>query len=171
MNDLTETENELKKLRPIAPSAELSARIESAIHNETLINQAASNVIQPDGFRIVWAIGFGLAAAAMWFLFVRVNFQPAGRAARLSAISPSPAIQSPAPAPVLRDEFLPAGATQVVYHTRDEGLIFPRTSQEPVRRLRSHTRETLQWHNAATGASLRVSYPSEQVELIPVSGQ
>ena len=30
------------------------------------------------------------------------------------------------------------------------------------------TRETLQWKNPATGASLQVSYPSEHVELIPV---
>jgi hypothetical protein len=29
----------------------------------------------------------------------------------------------------------------------------------------------LQWNNPQTGASLRVSYPSEEVTLIPVSGQ
>jgi hypothetical protein len=40
-----------------------------------------------------------------------------------------------------------------------------------MRRVRYQTHETLQWRNAATGASLRVSYPSEQVELIPVPGQ
>jgi hypothetical protein len=59
----------------------------------------------------------------------------------------------------------------VVYHKRDEGLLFASNNEQPVRRLRSMTRETLEWTNPATGASLKVSYPSEQVELIPVSGQ
>jgi hypothetical protein len=54
---------------------------------------------------------------------------------------------------------------------RDEGLHFPAGSDQPMRRLRSQKRETFQWRNPATCASLRVSYPSEEVELIPVSGQ
>jgi hypothetical protein len=37
--------------------------------------------------------------------------------------------------------------------------------------VRSRTRETLRWRNPNTGASLRVSYPAEEVSLIPVSGQ
>jgi hypothetical protein len=37
--------------------------------------------------------------------------------------------------------------------------------------MRYHTRETLRWQNPQTGASLRVSYPSEEVVLLPVSGQ
>jgi hypothetical protein len=69
------------------------------------------------------------------------------------------------------NEFLPTGTTQVVYHKRDEGLLFAQNSEEPMRRLRSVTQETLQWKNPATGASLSVSYPSEQVELVPISAQ
>jgi hypothetical protein len=38
-------------------------------------------------------------------------------------------------------------------------------SDQPVRRERYQTHETLQWRNAAPGASLRVSYSSEQIEL------
>src|SRR5438876_477826 len=64
-----------------------------------------------------------------------------------------------------------AVATQVVYNTRDEGLQFTNASPQPVRRLRYHSRQTWQWRNPTTGASLRVSYPSEEVVLIPVSGQ
>src|SRR5439155_20753918 len=69
------------------------------------------------------------------------------------------------------NKFVPAGATQVVYNTRDEGLQFTNASAQPVRRLRYHSRQTWQWRNPTTGASLRVSYPSEEVVLIPVSGQ
>ena len=61
--------------------------------------------------------------------------------------------------------------TQVVYNTRDEGLHFEEGADQPVRRVRSHKRETLQWNNPQTGASLRVSYPSEEVTLVPVTGQ
>ena len=69
------------------------------------------------------------------------------------------------------DRFIPSRATQVVYNTRDEGLHFAEGSPQPVRRLRYQTQETCQWRNPSTGASLRVSYPSEEVVLIPVSGQ
>jgi hypothetical protein len=66
---------------------------------------------------------------------------------------------------------MPAGLTQVVYRTHDEGLRFPSGSTQPMRRVRSHSRETLQWRNPKTGATLRISYPTEQVSLSPVSGQ
>jgi hypothetical protein len=66
---------------------------------------------------------------------------------------------------------VPAGITQLVYNTRDEGLHFEEGADQPVRRVRSHKQQTLQWNNPQTGASLSVSYPSEEVTLIPVSGQ
>jgi hypothetical protein len=68
-------------------------------------------------------------------------------------------------------KFVPSGATQVVYNTRNEGLQFADGSQQPLRRMRYQTQQTWQWRNPSTGASLRVSYPSEEVVLIPVSGQ
>jgi hypothetical protein len=40
-----------------------------------------------------------------------------------------------------------------------------------VRRIRYQTQQTWRWHNPRTGASLRVSYPSEEIVLLPVSGQ
>jgi hypothetical protein len=67
--------------------------------------------------------------------------------------------------------FIPAGSTQIVFHKRDEGLLFASNDEQPMRRLRSITQETLHWKNPATGASLQVSYPSEQVELVPISAQ
>jgi hypothetical protein len=68
--------------------------------------------------------------------------------------------------------FRPAALTRVVYHRHDEGLIFsPNQSERPLRRVRYDTRETMQWRNPQTGASLRVSYPAEQVVLTPVSFQ
>ena len=61
--------------------------------------------------------------------------------------------------------------TQVVYDRKDEGLHFAEGQDEPMRRVRSRKRETVQWNNPQTGATLRVSYPKEEVTLIPVVGQ
>ena len=112
-------------------------------------------------------LGLGLAAAAVFLLLARVNVdQPAKRQ---SVVAMTPAPFSP-PLPV-SDTFVPAGLTQVVYNTRDEGLHFPEGADQPVRRVRSKKRETLQWRNPGTGTSVRVSYPSEEVTFIPVYGQ
>jgi hypothetical protein len=127
------------------------------------------------------SLGFGLAAAAALVLFAAVSIERRQeRGEKIGQISPAPETSPISPA--RRDgsgvqgstsfnRFIPAGATQVVYNTRDEGLQFARGSEQPLRRLRYKTHQTWQWRNPTTGASLRVSYPSEEVVLIPVSGQ
>jgi hypothetical protein len=169
MNDFSEIENELRALRPIAPSDELGRRIGQALR-ESDTKAPPDNVIRPSRFNFGWTvIGLGLAAAAAFVILARVNLPvtsstpPAVAATNRSEIAPAAALSSA--------QFIPAGASRVVYHTQDEGLHFPRGSTSPVRRVRSRGRETLQWQNPETGASLRVSYPSEEVQLIPIAGQ
>jgi hypothetical protein len=120
-------------------------------------------------FHLNWlSLGLGLAAAAALVLFARVQLErPAKKTPALASITPSPEFSSA----TSTAQFIPAGLTQVVYHTRDEGVHFPNNSEQPMRRVRSHTRDTLQWRNPTTGASLRISYPSEEVSLVPVTGQ
>ena len=86
-------------------------------------------------------------------------------------LKPAPNERPSATTPINLGRMVPSGLTEVVYHTSDEGLHFPDGATEPVRRMRYHTRETLRWQNPQTGASLRVSYPSEEVVLLPVPGQ
>lgn len=175
MNDFSELEAELKKLRPSAASPELTARIERALAEapdtvaEVSGRTATAGVLpKRRNFRVNWfGLGLGLAAAAVFLLLARVNIdQPAKRP---SVVAMTPAPFSP-PIPV-SDAFVPAGMTEVVYNTRDEGLHFPEGADQPVRRVRSQKRETLQWRNPGTGTSVRVSYPSEEVTFIPISGQ
>ena len=165
MTDFSEIENELKKLRPAQPSHELLGRIERALADPEISEQ---KVIRPNRFRVNRvALGFGLAAAAVLLVLARVGIDRTPKQAEnIAQISPGLETRS-----TLSNKFIPAGATQVVYNTRDEGLHFADGSEEPMRRLRYQTHETLQWRNAATGASLRVSYPIEEVVLIPISGQ
>jgi hypothetical protein len=168
MNDFSEIENQLKKLRPMAASEQLAARIERALSEEAA-PPTAGVVVRPRRVRFDWlSLGIGLAAAALLLIFARVNLERPNKPVRGIASAP---LASAAPAMNRSSGFVPEGLTRVVYSTRDEGVHFPSETAQPVRRLRSSARETLQWRNATTGASLRVSYPSEEVSLTPVSGQ
>jgi hypothetical protein len=166
MNDFSQLEAELKQLRPAAVSQELTARVERALA-EAPQGTPAAGVLPKPKFGGAWLIfGLGAAAAASLLLLVRVNMREAAPAQPQRLAAASPAAQLPS-----SSGFRPEGVTRVVYQRRDEGLVFPERTSEPMRRVRSRTRETLKWRDPSTGASLRVSYPAEEVEFVPVSGQ
>ena len=172
MNDFSELENQLKKLRPFPPSEDLTAQIERALAEPTYCRaSAAADAERGWRWRFTetpYKIGFALATAAALLLFARFGVDhPVKKKPTFASRTPSSIVPSATNA----SEFVPVGLTQVVYNTRDEGLHYPTGSEQPVRRLRSQTRETCQWRNPATGATLRVSYPSEEVSLVPISGQ
>jgi hypothetical protein len=206
MTDFAEIENELKKLRPAQPSAELFVRIEQALADcrasagssgrfiwwrRRFTEWSRGDASDIDGQLVrarkrerasqtPYKFGFGLAAAAVLLLLARINMEQRRPAAKnIAQISPAtetgPVLpargESEAEGSTSADQFIPAGATQVVYSTLDEGLRFVNGSEAPVRRLRYQTHETLHWRNPYTGESLRVSYPSEEIVLLPVSGQ
>lgn len=167
MNDFSELEAELKQLRPVAPAPDLMARVERAL--ETAQSTVPSAGVLPRRTaRMNWyAIGLGLAAAAVLIVAARINLdRPAApKVSQLASATPAAAQN------IVQPGFLPDGVTRVVYDTRNEGLLFPTNSEQPVRRVRSRSRETVKWRDPSSGASLRVSYPTEDVRLIPVSGQ
>jgi hypothetical protein len=178
MNEFSELEEQLRKLRPLAPSEDLIARIERALTKPANYRSSASAAVDV-GPRWRWpwhfiespygiSLGFGLAAVAALLIFARFELkspkQEIGTVALRAPASVVPSRDSSA-------EFVPADLTQIVYNTRDEGLLFLAGSDQPLRRVRSQTRETLQWRNPKTGASLRVSYPSDEISFIPVSGE
>lgn len=169
MNDFSELEKELRQLRPVAPSADLIVRIERALNQDERSTASAAVLPREPRFRFNWfSIGLGLAAATALVLFAFIRLQsPSTQSPKVAATTPVPQLS----AENSTAQFVPAGLTQVVYHTRDEGLRFPENSSEPMRRVRSHSRETLQWRNPKTGASLKISYPSEEVSLVPITGQ
>ena len=169
MNDFSELEAELKKLRPRPASPDLVARIEVGLAEVAGRGVATAGVLpKRRSFRPNWfALGFGLAAAAIFLLLARVNVDQPSKSTGLALLTPAPI----APAAKLDDAFIPAAMTQVVYDRKDEGLHYTEGQEEPMRRVRSRKRETVQWKNPQTGATLRVSYPKEEVTLSPVVGQ
>jgi hypothetical protein len=172
MNDFSELENELRKLRPVQPSPVLFERVGEALQN---CRADASPARQARLSYNWWSLGFGLAAAAVLILFAVVTMERRHEAqqtvAQTSAATETRSAQLRAAPSSSRGKFVPAGGTNLVYNARDEGLHFADGSERPVRRVRYQTQQTWRWRNPETGASLRVSYPSEEIVLIPVSGQ
>ena len=186
MNDFPELENELRALRPARPSPVLFERIEEAMAENCRASVSDAGLMAKWRWRFTetpYRIGFGLvaAAAAVLLLLARINTdQTRNKDKEVVQVAPASETRPVVPAlssgrdvdrSMSSNKFVPAGATQVVYNTRNEGLQFADGSREPLRRLRYQTQQTWQWRNPSTGASLRVSYPSEEVVLIPVSGQ
>lgn len=178
MNDFSELENELRKLRPAQPSPVLFERVEEALKESGASASRASSKrwrFTKASHGNWWSLGFGLAAAAVLVLFAAVTMERRQeRPQTIAQSSPAPETRS---IPLVterstsRSRFVPAGGTNLVYNARDEGLHFADGSERPVRRVRYNTQQTWRWRNPETGASLRVSFPSEEVVLIPVSGQ
>jgi hypothetical protein len=162
MNDFSELEAELKKLRLAPISDELSRLIERALETPGEIPTAGVLRRPPQRSTGWWSFGLGLTGIAA-LLVLGLTFFDQPPPAQVAA---EPKKSTPAPG------FHPAGLSQVVYSGRDEGLVFPPNDSGTLRRrLRYETRETMRWSNAQTGASVRVSYPVEQVVLTPVSFQ
>lgn len=173
MNDFSELEAELKQLRPAAPSPELAKRIERALEETPAAETRTAGILPKPKLRLNWfALGLGVATAAALLLLARVNVDrvPNDDTSRIAANTPAAELPAPNADTVARG-YVAEGVTRVVYDRHDEGLTFPEDAEQPVRRVRSHSQETRQWRDAATGASLRVSYPTEEVEFIPIAGQ
>jgi len=164
MNDFSELEAELKQLRPVPVRDELFARIERLLLQPDAA-PTAGVLPRPSRHGLWWSIGLGLSGATALVL-LGLGFFAKPQTEPTVTQNPTP------PAASLTSGFRPATLSQVVYRQRDEGLVFsPNQSERLLRRVRYDTRETMQWRNPQTGASLRVSYPAEQVVLTPVSFQ
>ena len=92
MNDFSELEAELKKLRPRPASPDLAARIEMSLAEVAGRGTATAGVLpKRRSFRLNWfALGLGLAAAAIFLLLARVNVDRPSQSDRLALLTPAP---------------------------------------------------------------------------------
>jgi hypothetical protein len=166
MNDFSELETELKKLRLAPVPTELFVRVEHALARPEAKPTAGLLPTTAKRSNFWWSLGLGLTTASALVL-IWLAFSAGPRPAQPFVAQNTTALVEP-----LGSGLQPSALTRVVYRQHDEGLVFsPNQSERPLRRVRYNTRETMQWRNPQTGASLRVSYPAEQVVLAPVSFQ
>ncbi|MGH8094728.1 MAG: hypothetical protein ACREIF_14865 [Chthoniobacterales bacterium] len=166
MNDFSELEAELKRLRPAPVTGELVARIGRALAKPETVPTAGVSPRPVARISTWWSLGLGLTGVAALLLLGLGFFAGPPRG------QPNLAQKAPVPSTPLTSGLEPSALTQIVYRQHDEGLVFSPNQSEPLlRRVRYDTRETMQWRNPQTDASLRVSYPAEQVVLTPVSFQ
>jgi hypothetical protein len=166
MNDFSELETELKKLRPSPLSAGLLTRLEHALTQPAAIPTAGVLPRNAKRSKAWWLLGLGLTTASALLLIWLAFFAEPPPARPIIGQS------STSPVEPIGSGLQPSALTRVIYRQQDEGLVFsPNQSERPLRRVRYNTRETMQWRNPQTGASLRVSYPAEQVILAPVPFQ
>src|SRR4051812_34069218 len=93
MNDFSDLEAELKKLRPRPTSPDLAARINIGLAQEAAGRGIATAGVLPKQrrFRLNWfALGLGLAAATTFLLLARVNVDRPSKAPGLALLSPAP---------------------------------------------------------------------------------
>ena len=174
MNDFSELENELRKLRQAQPASVLFERVGEALEKSRASaatdakwkrwrftewrRRAASGI---DGQLVRarerertsqtpynwWSLGFGLAGAAVLILFAVVamerRHEQQASVVQSSTASETRAVPLGTERSISPSKFVPAGGTNVVYNTRDEGLHFRSGSERPVRRVRYRDRKSV----------------------------
>ena len=149
--ELKELEAELHDLRPKEPSVRLLARIESSLDPSR---------------RSTWIWAALPLAAALAMMFALQSRDDAG-----PVVVKTPAANARADvAAAESDIFKPIATQNVLYATRDDGIITLADGRKARRVNRSYV-DTVLWRNPQTNASLAWSVPRNEVQVTPVSFQ
>ncbi len=151
-NDLHQLEAELKRLRPVVPSRELTEQIGRKLTSHPRRN--------------LWAwTALPLAAMVAGLLLLQDRPMAPATARGMTAISPRPRANLPA-----TPTYKPVSAENLLYAQSDEGLV-TLADGTPARRTRRSYVDTITWRNPHTQASLKWSVPRTEERVIPVSFQ
>lgn len=169
--DLSDLERHLRRLQPTPPSERLENRLANVLD--------LSQNVSPRTAGAWWQrLGFNDRAAAFWWGLL----SPAAAAAAAMIFAENWRVDQKSPAPLVASPYLagksaathddPRGsrAVNVLYQTLDDGVVMD-TNHEPVRRVRYRSADQVRWHNAQSGAQWEVSYPREDVVLVPVEAE
>ncbi len=163
--EFADLENELRAWTPLAPSRGLETRIAHALESAPAAARETGGWRARFGFsRPAVAFAWGLAAPSLAFLLlIMLRGGPGTDAVPAPA---APLAQAAQAAQV----FTPATASNELYATSDEGVVYD-ANRQPVRRVRYVSRDTLDWRDARSGATYEVSYPREDVVMTPINLQ
>jgi hypothetical protein len=167
--ELLKLEEELKRLRPAAPTRDFLARIAREIDPPAA---EAPVVRRPARLWWLWAGALPAAAALAVLLTFSMRTRPAARSAAVPLAVAATAKPSVAEQLVAESTaaFKPVAAENVLYSVLDEGLVTLEDGT-PARRERFNYVDTVTWKNPRTNASVRWTVPREEVRVVPVKFQ
>ena len=164
-------ENQLRALRPLAPSPALEEGIARQLASQraiatvesraAVIRRRAAETDAPGFFErlfpgLRWALA-GAAGAAAAFLAISHFQQP-----NISPEKTSAAVAQP--------DFEPVEITRDLVSAEDGGLVYEE-DEAPARVVRYNTLEHHVWTHPVTGARLEVEIPREDIVLVPIAMQ
>jgi len=163
-DDFSDLEVELKRLRPCAPSSELQAHLAAALNRPASAYRPA---FPSRAWR--WVLGSTAVAAAVALAFVIMHQSeavktipgPTTRSVGKTASEPNTAATAAA------DLYQPVSAENLLYESRDEGLI-TLDDGTAAHRVFQRYLDTYTWRNPHTNASLRWTVPRDEVRVVPV---
>jgi len=163
-DDFAELEKALRALRPAEPSSSFEARVFS-LFDEAATSDRKQIVALPDAgsdkilhwFRPIAAA----AAVAGVFLGGIWMFRNEGSTETKTAETKTTPV-------TIRDEYQPVRAGNVFEHATDEGVVYPQTPNEPMRRVRYQYHDTYEWRHPEDGSLIRLSVPQEELLYLPV---
>ena len=169
---LQDLENELKRLTPLRPSADLMQALERGLGPAPVVT-AAPRYSTATSLRswkwATWSLA-GMAAAIAVVAVVQFNRQaaPPATATPVDTIASTerPEESQSVPAPLNR--YQPVHASSVLYDLQEDGAT-TLPDQTEGRQVRYRYVDTYTWKNPATNASLRWSVPRDEVRVVRAS--
>ena len=169
MSEFTENdslESGLRRTRPVAPPARLASAISASLEPPT--------PVRPEGVRSrfvrvsLWASWSVTAAAAAVAIAVvlreprAVQGEPSGTAAlQQQATTPDPA------QPAGSFKVMPVNWAGYLFNARDEGIVFLDDGR-PARKVRYEFVDTFELWAPGGAGKVNVSYPREEIRMIPI---
>jgi hypothetical protein len=163
----SDLENELRALRPIAPSAALEERIALELRGTSESRDRILEVRDRDESSPLHAV------LAAWFQ--RLGWAAAGAAAAVAVMLAAQRLQD-TPPPVTAattsaaSAYLTADAESELIGA-DESAIFYTAAAEPFRQMRFLSVERYAWTDPDSGAQIEVEVPREDIVTMPVAMQ
>ena len=167
----SEFENQLRTLRPVAPSLALEKSIARRLASVRALAtvEAPAAVVRRREFEIE-------PPSLLDRIFPGLRWAFAGAVAAVAVIAAIDHFHQPANSPpasaltAVEPDFEPEGITRELVSAEDGGVIYE-DAQEPARVVRYTTLEHHVWTHPVTGARLEVEVPREDIVLIPIAMQ
>ncbi len=162
-DDLEKLEKELKTLKPRPLSDFTKHGIAGQLGRES---GGAGEEIRHEPLVRGWGLVFLRAAAGLLIVLGGIfTFLYLSRTRQEQPVPVPTLAQVPLPADVARPNYQPVSCESTLVHQQDEGT-HVLVNNGPVRRVRYHFVDNMQWHDPERGVTLTKTAPREEVVLV-----